>query len=558
MSVMIELLFRTTGPETVNHFNQQCKHPMDTQEKLLLGMLKRNSDTAIGRKYDFASISSIEDFQQKVPILDYKDHEPYIQASLQGEPRQLTAQSPCFYATTSGTTGTPKYIPVTPESRSAKSRLLRVWLSKLHLDHPKIFSGRMLSVVSPEVESMSPSGVPCGAESGHGYRSAPKPMKAIYSSPYDTFEIKDYDAKYYTLLRIAVAQSVTFLFSCNPSTVLLLAQRMGEFAQDIIEDIRYGTLSDKFEVPDKIRGECEPYMKPDPDRADELQEILQRTGSLTPKDVWPHLCVIACWKGGSVGTYLKKFSKYFAPDVAIRDLGYLSSENRGSIPLTDAGISGPLSVATNFFEFLPEGHQGVPEPEDLLTIDQLAEGESYYIYVTTLAGLYRYDMNDIIQVMGYYENTPMIRFLQKGKGVISFTGEKLYESQVITAVERALVSISGQYDFITALGELEDDKPRYTFLVEFDQSPDDEQALVWLKEMDAQLQKLNIEYHGKRDSKRLWPAALKIIKPGEFGRYRKRMVEGGKLDGQFKTLKLTKDQSFAAEFAADQIIRLES
>lgn len=167
-------------------------------------------------------------------------------------------------------------------------------------------------------------------------------------------------------------------------------------------------------------------------------------------------------------------------------------------------------------------------------------------------------MNDIIQVMGYYENTPMIRFLQKGKGVISFTGEKLYESQVITAVERALVSISGQYDFITALGELEDDKPRYTFLVEFDQPPDDEQALVWLKEMDAQLQKLNIEYHGKRDSKRLWPAALKIIKPGEFGRYRKRMVEGGKLDGQFKTLKLTKDQSFAAEFAADQIIRLES
>ena len=558
MSVMIELLFRTTGPETVHHFNQQCKHPMDTQEKLLLGMLKRNSDTAIGRKYDFASISSIEDFQQKVPILDYKDHEPYIQASLQGEPRQLTAQSPCFYATTSGTTGTPKYIPVTPESRSAKSRLLRVWLSKLHLDHPKIFSGRMLSVVSPEVESMSPSGVPCGAESGHGYRSAPKPMKAIYSSPYDTFEIKDYDAKYYTLLRIAVAQSVTFLFSCNPSTVLLLAQRMGEFAQDIIDDIRNGTLSDKFEVPDKIRGECEPYMQPDPDRADELQEILQRTGSLTPKDVWPHLCVIACWKGGSVGTYLKKFSKYFSPDVAIRDLGYLSSENRGSIPLTDAGISGPLSVATNFFEFLPEDHQGVPEPGDLLTIDQLAEGESYYIYVTTLAGLYRYDMNDIIQVMGYYENTPMIRFLQKGKGVISFTGEKLYESQVITAVERALVSISGQYDFITALGELEDDKPRYTFLVEFDQPPDDEQALVWLKEMDAQLQKLNIEYHGKRDSKRLWPAALKIIKPGEFGRYRKRMVEGGKLDGQFKTLKLTKDQSFAAEFAADQIIRLES
>ena len=433
-----------------------------------MGMLRRNSETAIGRKLGFASIKSVDDFRKSIPIMDFKDHEPYIQASLQGEAAQLTAQSPSFYATTSGTTGTPKYIPVTPESRSAKSQLLRVWLSKLFLDHPKMFSGRMLSVVSPEVESMSPAGIPCGAESGHGYRSAPKPMKAVYSSPYHTFEIKDYDSKYYTLLRIAATQSVTFLFSCNPSTVLLLAQRMEEFADDIIDDIRHGTLSEKFDVSEEIRHECKPYLIADPLRADELDRLREKIGSLRPREVWPDLCVIACWKGGSVGTYVKKFGPYFPDDVAVRDLGYLSSENRGSIPLTDAGVSGPLSIATNFFEFLPEDHSGKPNGDDLLTIDQLEEGKSYYIYVTTLAGLYRYDMNDIVQVMGYYENTPMIRFIQKGKGVVSFTGEKLYESQVIQAVENALIEISGQYEFIVALGELENDIPRYTFLVEFD------------------------------------------------------------------------------------------
>ena len=167
----------------------------------------------------------------------------------------------------------------------------------------------MLSVVSPEVESKSPAGVPCGAESGHGYRSAPKPLKAVYSSPYHTFEIEDYDAKYYTLIRIATAQSVTFLFSCNPSTVLLIAQRMGDFADDIINDIRHGTLSQDYDVPDEIRAECEPYLKADPARADELERIRSDTGTLRPREVWPHLCAIACWKGGSVGTYLKKFSK---------------------------------------------------------------------------------------------------------------------------------------------------------------------------------------------------------------------------------------------------------
>ena len=42
---------------------------------------------------------------------------------------------------------------------------------------------------------------------------------------------------------------------------------------------------------------------------------------------------------------------------------------------------------------------------------------------------------------------------------------------------------------------------------------------------------------------------LHIIENGEFSRYRKRSVEGGsKSDGQFKILKLTKDESFLNEF----------
>lgn len=558
MSILINLLLKTTGHEVVHHFDQQCKHPIETQRKLLLGILEKNRDTAIGQKYDFSSISSIKGFQKAVPMMDYKDHEPYIQASLNGEPAQLTAQSPCFYATTSGTTGTPKYIPVTPESRSAKSQLLRVWLSKLYIDHPHMFSGHMLSVVSPEVESMSPTGVPCGAESGHGYRAAPGGMKAVYSSPYEVFEITDYDAKYYALLRIAAEQSISVIFSCNPSTVLLLAQRMEEYAEDIIDDIRKGTLSSNYNISDEIRKICQPYLKANPKRADELASIRKRAGSLMPKDAWPDLCVIACWKGGSVGTYLQKFGQYFPEDTAIRDLGYLSSENRGSIPLTDAGVSGPLAIATNFYEFLPENHAPDVGPDDYLTLDQLEEDASYYIFVTTMAGLYRYDMNDIIQVMGFYENTPMIRFIQKGKGVISFTGEKLSESQVIAAVNKALSSISGQYEFITALGALEEDMPRYSFLIEFDNSPDDDQVRLWLAEIEAQLQTLNIEYHGKRISGRILPPALNIIESGEFNRYRKRSVEAGKLDGQFKTLKITKDKMFAAEFKTDRIVGLQN
>ena len=46
-------------------------------------------------------------------------------------------------------------------------------------------------------------------------------------------------------------------------------------------------------------------------------------------------------------------------------------------------------------------------------------------------------MNDIVRVTGRLHATPLLAFVQKGKGVTSLTGEKLYESQVLEAVRRA-------------------------------------------------------------------------------------------------------------------------
>jgi hypothetical protein len=45
---------------------------------------------------------------------------------------------------------------------------------------------------------------------------------------------------------------------------------------------------------------------------------------------------------------------------------------------------------------------------------------------------------------------------------------------------------------------------------------------------------------------------IRVVRPGEFDRYRRRMVESGqRADGQFKVLRLTSDMSFAAEFTAE-------
>ena len=375
----------------------------------------------------------------QTPINSYSDLQPYINAAVNGRPSQLTVENPVLFTTTSGTTGTPKYIPVTPTSKSTKSKLMRVWLSGLYQDHPGMFKGQVLTIVSPEIEGYTPGGIPYGAESGHGYRAIPKPIQSLYAVPYDVFRIKDYEAKYYTLLRLCAATSISFMFSVNPSTILLLAERLGRYTEPLIRDIRDGMLNPDFSMAPEIRDSVQRRLKPDPTRAQFLERVAAvKGGRLSPDLVWPDLAAIGTWKGGNVGMYLDRFPDYFRPDLPVRDVGYYASEVRGSVPLSDRHASGVLAAPTNFYEFYPAAAESRPGPKDLLTLNDLEAGQRYFIYVTTDAGLYRYDMNDIIEVTDFYHNTPLMAVCAERQGVVSFTGEKLYEVQVMAAVDRHL------------------------------------------------------------------------------------------------------------------------
>lgn len=560
MPLLPQIIFSATGPGILRQFHDHCREPLNAQRFLLTQILRKNADTAFGRKHKFSRISSFDEFQESVPTSSYDDLSPYIEASLKGEGAQLTVEKPILFAKTSGTTGAAKFIPVTPESRSSKSQLMRVWLSALYRDHPSAFSGRILTVVSPEVESYAPCGIPCGSESGHGYKNVPRALKSMYSAPYEVYELKSYEAKYYTLLRVAAEQKISLIYTCNPSTVELIAKLLCKHTEKIIRDVRDGTLATDLEIPESFRSLLAKQLKPNPRQAAFLEEAVKKSnGELLPGFVWPHLAVIGCWKGGTVGMYLERFDRYFPPGLPVRDIGYFASEHRGSVPMADEGSAGVLAVPTNVYEFLPADEEKSPGTSKLLTVDQLETGKQYFVYVTTAAGLHRYDMNDIIEVTGIHEKTPLVRFVQKGKGVVNFTGEKLSETQVLAAVQEAFSFIAGRYEFIAAVGGMWGDKPGYEFLVEFDENLKEADTTKLLNLLENALRRHNLEYAAKRDSLRLASPVLRVIKPGEFERYRKRVIESGKkTDGQFKILRLFADPAFAKEFEALQEISLNS
>src|ERR671915_526185 len=352
MSHVGRLLMWTKAPGVVKEFTELCRVPSESQQRLLREILTTNADTVFGRQHGFGDISTFEEFQERVPITTYEDIEPLITAEMNGEPNQLTKHAPLLFSTTSGTTGASKYIPMTRESRRAKSRLFLLWLCALYRDHPGIVAGRILSVVSPEVESYAPNGVPCGAESGHTYRTVPKPVQSMYTAPYGVFTIDDYEAKYYTLLRLAAGKNITCIATVNPSTIVLLAERLARHTEAIIRDVRDGSLSEDFAIPPVIRASLR--LRPDPERARRLEQATAAgDGILRPGLAWPQLAAIGCWKGGTVGTYLTNFDTYFPQRPPVRDLGYYATELRGSVPLTDEGDAGVVAVGTNVLEFHP-------------------------------------------------------------------------------------------------------------------------------------------------------------------------------------------------------------
>jgi GH3 auxin-responsive promoter len=552
MSLMGSVLLRATGPGAVKRFDGVSGDPIRSQHRLLREILGTNADSAYGRLHRFGALSTFRQFQERVPIASYEDLEPYIKAAMAGQPNQLTRHPPVLFTTTSGTTGARKYIPMTRESRRSKARLTWLWLAALYRDHPGIVAGRILSVVSPEVESYAPSGVPCGAESGHAYRTMPKPIRSMYTAPYAVFSVKDYEARYYSLLRLAAGQDISAIATVTPATIVLLAERLAAHAEAIIRDVRDGTLSPDFEVPAQFRASLR--LRPDPERARRLERaVAAGDGVLRPGLAWPRLAAIGCWKGGTVGSYLVNFGTYFPQRPPVRDLGYYATELRGSVPLSDEGDAGVVAVGTNVLEFSP-ADDTQPQGPDLLPVERLEVGQRYFVYVTNASGLYRYAMNDIVEVAGRYRQTPLIRFIQKGKGVVSIAGEKLSEVQVIAAVDEALGSLRGRYHFIAAVAEMVDaTTPRLVFLVEFHDSVTDHDGSVLVDRVDAALRDHNLEYQRKRVSLRYGAPIIRVVRSGEFDRYRRRMVEGGqRADGQFKILRLTSDTTFAAEFAADR------
>jgi hypothetical protein len=531
----------------LRQFETACDNPQAVQTELLHHILRKQANTGFGRDHKFSDIRTIADFRRNVPLAPYEYVAPYIERVQKGEIDALLADRRVhMFALTSGTTASRKLIPVTDDYLDAYRRGWNMWGVKMFRDHRgrRIAMRPIIQFGGDPDEFRTPAGIPCGNLSGYTAQIQKKIIRWMYVNPAAAFKLKDPTARYYIALRFALHRNVSQFMAANPSTLVQLARTLDSEKEHLIRDFANGTLRADLDLPPELRAALTPRVKKAPDLAKRIAAIAERQGHLYPKDVWPpETTIVNTWTGGSMGPYLRQLPRYYG-EPPVRDLGLLASEGRMTIPFANHTASGVLDIWSHYFEFVPEGEIDSPQPA-VLGAHELKEGGSYYIVPTTLYGLYRYHISDLVRVTGYFGNTPLVEFLGKGHRFANLTGEKLSEYHVTRAMDAVAKRVSQPITAYSLAPVWDDSAPYYAIFLEEPDAANEAGLRAFLKELDRALGEENIEYAAKRESGRLGPLRAALIPAGTWGKWdRERLAKTGGSPEQYKHPCLLGDLAF--------------
>jgi hypothetical protein len=534
----------------LERFEKRMHEAHAVQRERLFEKMRHCADSRFGRVHGFAGIKTLADFRRQLPIAQYDYFEPYIDDVAQG---RLDALFPAdekvlMFGTTTGTTGRPKLNPVTARWLREYRRAWEIWGVKAFVDHPEMIGSKLLQVVGPASLGCTASGLPIGMASSVAARYQNRLLKSFYAIPFELCEVSDPVAKYYTILRLALVNPVGLICTVTPANLMRLATTGNDHRESLIRDIHDGTLRSDLDLPPGLRERLRRAIGVRrPERARQLEKIVEWTGALYPRDYWP-LSLICCWLGGTIGYQSRELSRYYGKAPA-RDLGLVSTEGRHTIPLHDNTPEGVLAIDGSYYEFVPAAEIESVQPT-VLECHELEPGAEYRLLMTTSSGLYRYDIGDVVRCQGYVGQAPVLEFLHKAGQCADMEGEKLSGHQVAQAVETAARELGLHIDCFTAVAVRRDrDVPHYALLIERPAVEDGATAQEFLRIVDRELVRQNLMYAGKRNDHYIGAPRLMRLAGGAWAEFlRAERQRGGPAESQYKHPVLVSDPAWLDHF----------
>lgn len=480
-----------------------------SQKRVLVSILKKNRDTAFGREHRFASITDTAEFQSRVRLYTYDSYKGYIDSIAQGEKAVITSEPIVLLEPSSGSTSGSKYIPYTRSLYEEFKNGLSPWIFDLFTKKWQLLRGSAYWSISPITKTnKANSKIPVGFGNDASYfgRIERILLHTIFAVPSIVSEIEDGETFRYVTLRFLLCDKhLVFISIWNPSFLLLLLEPLAQWFPQLISDIENGTLVTLGSINSGLKRRLLKKCYRDKQRAKELKDIFAHLDAeklcLVDKKsiyekIWPNLALISCWADSHAAQQLKELEMLF-PNIEIQPKGLLSTEGIISFPLL--GEKGAvLSIRSHFFEFIDikNEFQNSSDVCNTKLAHQLEKEKLYSVVLTTGGGLYRYRLQDIIKVVGYKNQCPLVQFISKESHISDLAGEKLNEFHVATILNDIFNTYSLKPSFFLLAPERSAKKGTHFYALFLKLQEDNSPGNYMLSSLAQELEKrLKENYH---------------------------------------------------------------
>ncbi|RLD85718.1 MAG: hypothetical protein DRJ09_12585 [Bacteroidetes bacterium] len=476
-------------------------YPIDVQEELIGKLISTARNTEWGRKYDYESISNINEFRNRVPLSRYEDMEPIISRLRNGEQHLLWPEEARWFAKSSGTTaGKSKFIPMSQSSieechYKAGKDLISIYFN-LYPDS-RLFEGKSLVMGgSSQIQEVSNTSYYEGDLSAILMQNLPYWAEFMRTPSLSIALMDEWESKLALMVESTINHDVTSI-SGVPSWMLVL-----------------------------------------------IKMILKKRGTDNLMEVWPNLEVF--FHGGvSFNPYRKQFHDIIKNPKMVYLETYNASE--GFFGIQDQKNSFDMLLMLDYgiyYEFIPFEHVNDEQPQTVL-LEEVELGKNYAIVITTNSGLWRYVIGDTVTFTS--KNPFRIKITGRTKLFINVVGEEV----IIDNAEKAFAMACERTDAIitefTGAPKFSNDEGikelTHQWLVEFEKPP---QNFGFFKEaFDTALKSLNSDYEAKRyQNLVLKPPVIISVPKGTFYNWMKKRK---KLGGQNKVPRMSNDRKYIDE-----------
>lgn len=474
------------------------EHAGEIQAKVLKRLIADAAQTEWGRKYDYSTIKSYEDFKSRVPVQTYEDIKPYVERLRKGEKNLIWPSEIRWFAKSSGTTNDKsKFIPVSKEGlqdihyQGGKDAVALYF--RMNPDS-RFFSGKGLILGGSHAPNLNSNHSLVGDLSAILIQNIHPLFNYIRVPSKEIALMSEWESKIEKIAQSTIGVNVTNL-SGVPSWFLVLIKR-----------------------------------------------VLEITGKQTLEEVWPNLEVF--FHGGvSFAPYREQYKQIIqSPKMHYVETynaseGYFGTQN----DLTDPSMLLMIDYGI-FYEFIPMEELDNENPKTVCLAD-VELNKNYAVVISSSCGLWRYMIGDTVR----FTNKHPHKFVITGrtKHFINAFGEELIIDNAEKGLAKACAATGAQVNEYSAAPVFMDAraKCRHQWLIEFAKMPDSVEKFATV--LDESLKGINSDYEAKRYKDiALQPLEVIVARKNLFHDWLK---EKGKLGGQHKVPRLSNTRDYIEE-----------